>query len=110
MSFTERPVCRYLLTCLQLTAPAKLEPAVPSDKSATPINSATRLMRGPPCGCAQTVCANDAASGNPLALYQRSDSKESYGARALRPGILPGIGRAGHSGGAQRTRNHAVVG
>src|SRR5262249_48786200 len=64
-SFTERPVCRYLFTCLQFTAPPKLEPADPSDSSATPTTSVTRLMRGPPCGCTQLSCANDAASGNP---------------------------------------------
>src|SRR5262249_40289040 len=37
----------------------------PSDNSATPTTSVTRLMRGPPCGCTQFSCANAAASGDP---------------------------------------------
>src|SRR5437867_3330431 len=53
-SFTERPVCRYLFTCLQFTAPAKLAPAEPSN-IATPINSVPRLMPEPPCAYAQLL-------------------------------------------------------
>src|SRR5262249_62177438 len=46
-SFTERPVARYLFTCLQLTA-APPEPAIPRSKP-VPITTIPNFMRDPPC-------------------------------------------------------------
>src|SRR5213593_1577721 len=63
-SDTERPVPRYLFTCLQFTVPANPEPAVPSN-SATPITSVPSFMSEPPCACAQPLNADRAASGIP---------------------------------------------
>src|SRR5947208_1749833 len=51
-SFTERPVARYLLTCLQLTA-ARPEPAIPRSKPA-PITAIPSFMREPPCADARS--------------------------------------------------------
>src|SRR5438094_251441 len=51
-SFTERPVARYLFTCLQLTA-ARPEPAIPSSKPA-PITTIPSFMREPPCADARS--------------------------------------------------------
>src|SRR2546427_6353408 len=53
-SDTERPVPRYLFTCLQFTAPANPGPAVPSN-SATPITSVPSFIPEPPCACAQPL-------------------------------------------------------
>src|SRR5207248_1497516 len=63
-SDTERPVPRYLFTCLQFTVPANPGPAVPSN-SATPITSVPSFMREPPCACAQPLDADRAARGTP---------------------------------------------
>src|SRR5205823_1589757 len=63
-SDTERPVPRYLFTCLQFTVPANPGPAVPSN-SATPIASVPSFMREPPCACAQPLDADRAARGTP---------------------------------------------
>src|SRR2546428_580112 len=63
-SDTERPVPKYLSTCLQFTAPATRGPAVPSN-SATPITSVPSFMREPPCACAQPLDADRAARGTP---------------------------------------------
>src|SRR5207247_4682453 len=63
-SDTERPVPRYLFTCLQFTVPANPGPAVPSN-SATPITSVPSFMREPPCACAQPLDADRAARGSP---------------------------------------------
>src|SRR3989442_1288989 len=65
-SDTERPVPRYLFTCLQFTVPANPGPAVPSN-SATPITSVPSFMREPPCACAQPLDADRAARGTPSA-------------------------------------------
>src|SRR5947208_14661384 len=59
-SDTDRPVPRYLFTCLQFTVPAHPGPAVPSN-SPTPITSVPSFMREPPCACAQPLDANRAA-------------------------------------------------
>src|SRR2546425_12608189 len=63
-SDTERPVPRYLFTCLQFTVPANPGPAVPSN-SATPITSVPSFMGEPPCACAQPLDADRAARGTP---------------------------------------------
>src|SRR6266404_4460586 len=63
-SDTERPVPRYLFTCLQFTVPANPGPAVPSN-SATPITSVPSFMGEPPCACAQPFDADRAARGTP---------------------------------------------
>src|SRR5205814_7947906 len=63
-SDTERPVPRYLFTCLQFTVPANPEPAVPSN-SATPITIVPSFMCEPPCACAQPLDTDRAASGIP---------------------------------------------
>src|SRR5689334_17269912 len=55
-SLTERPVARYLFTCLQFTLPAKLAPAVPSN-IATPIASVPRLMLEPPLRLRAAWCS-----------------------------------------------------
>src|SRR5437867_7154059 len=65
-SDTERPVPRYLFTCLQFTVPANPGPAVPSN-SATPITSVPSFMREPPCACSQPLDADRAARGTPSA-------------------------------------------
>src|SRR2546422_1272498 len=63
-SDTERPVPRYLFTCLQFTVPANPGAAVPSN-SATPITSVPSFMRAPPCGGGQPLDADRAARGTP---------------------------------------------
>src|SRR2546426_11027132 len=80
-SDTERPVPRYLFTCLQFTVPANPGPAVPSN-SPTPITSVPSFMREPPCACAQPLDADRAACVIPGGCI----------ATALRQGKLRGPG------------------
>src|SRR5437867_8415281 len=88
-SDTERPVPRYLFTCLQFTVPANPGPAVPSN-SATPITSVPSFMREPPCACAQPLDADRAARGTPSGCI----------ATPLREGKLrrPAPSRPAHAG------------
>src|SRR4029077_14187468 len=48
-SFVERPVCRYLLTCLQLTSPASPLTAVASTRVPPSVRIPIRIV--PPCAC-----------------------------------------------------------
>src|SRR2546425_348659 len=89
-SDTERPVPRYLFTCLQFTVPANPGPAVPSN-SATPITIVTSFMREPPCACAQPLDADRGARGTPsrgIATPRREGK--------LRRPLPPRPSRAGH--------------
>src|SRR5437867_638497 len=88
-SDTDRPVPRYLFTCLQFTVPANPGPAVPSN-SATPITSVPSFMGEPPCACAQPLDADRAARGTPSGCI----------ATPLREGKLrrPAQSRPAHAG------------
>src|SRR5947209_8818099 len=97
-SDTERPVPRYLFTCLQFTVPANPGPAVPSN-SVPPITSVPSFMREPPCACAQRLDADRAASGIPsgcIATLRREGKLLRPGAispHALDTGRGPGVDR-----------------
>src|SRR6058998_163490 len=98
-SDTERPVPRYLFTCLQFTVPANPGPAVPSN-SATPITSVPSFMGEPPCACAQPLDADRAARGTPSGCIAtpRREGKLRRPAPSLAPPVLdtgrgPGVDR-----------------